>query len=100
MQLILSGKGMSLTESMKEHVSRKIGSLDHFWKDIIRIHVEVSKNQHHTHGDIFVVYAWVETPGNDIRVSNEGAHFQQVVDGLSVKLERVVTKSKEKLADR
>lgn len=99
MQLILSGKGIALTESMKEHAENKIGTLDHFWKDIIRIHVEVSKNQRHAHGDIFVVYAWVEAPGNDIRISTEGPQYQAAVDELRVKLERLIKKSKDKLAD-
>lgn len=97
MDIIINGKGISVTPSMKTYIESKLSKLPHFWNELIRCHVEVSRNQHHKHGDVYATYAWIESPGKDIRATAEGTEFQEAVNVLYGTLERAVVKAKERV---
>ncbi|MBI4426468.1 MAG: ribosome-associated translation inhibitor RaiA [Candidatus Kerfeldbacteria bacterium] len=96
MDIIISGKNLVMTPSMRAVIERKLGRLERFWQRLIRMHVEISINRHHRRGDVFVAYGWVESPGDDLRASAEGESFAAAVDVLYAKLERLVVKAKER----
>lgn len=100
MDIIVSGKNIIITPSMRTLIEAKLGRLDRYWRRLIRAHVEISLNRHHQHGNVFVAYGWIESPGDDIRVSVEGPSFPTVIDLLSGKLERLVIKAKQRRAGR
>lgn len=95
MQIIVSAKNFALTPSIKNFVEQKIGRLEHFWSDIIRAHVELSLNRHHKHGDIYIAFARLETPGPDLRASTESSDMRSAIDRLYPKLERQVVRAKQ-----
>lgn len=94
MNIIVSGKGVSISESMRGLLESKLGRLQKFWSGIVRAHVEVTRDRHHKHGDVFLVYGWLEIPGNDIRATALAGEFSEAVNLLYGKLERMVLKSK------
>lgn len=100
MQVIVSGKNVSITPSITYLVESKMDRLNKFWSRIIRIRVEVMMNRHHKHGNVFIVYARVETPGNDIRASSQGSDIHTALDLLYPKLERLVLRAKSKHSPR
>ncbi|MBI4090333.1 MAG: ribosome-associated translation inhibitor RaiA [Candidatus Kerfeldbacteria bacterium] len=99
MNLIVSGKNLTVTPAMKSLIERKIGHLDRYWQRLIRVRVEISLNRHHKRGHVVIAYGWIETPGDDIRASVEGTSFAQAVDVLSGKLERLVIKAKQRRSE-
>ncbi|MBI5404810.1 MAG: ribosome-associated translation inhibitor RaiA [Candidatus Kerfeldbacteria bacterium] len=97
MHVIVSGKNIDLTPSLQTYAEEKLGRLEHFWSDIIRVHVELEKNKHHKHGDVCVVSVRIEIPGNDIRARQESSDMHSAIDVIATKLERQVIKAKERL---
>ncbi len=95
MNIIISGKGLSITPSMRTFVDEKFSRLERYWADIQQASVEVSLNHHHKHGNIIMVYARLVTPGNDVRATSNGPEFHDAVDSLMKKLDRLVLKAKE-----
>jgi len=98
MDILISGKGMTVTESMKVYINERMARLERFWGDLIRCHIEVSRNRHHRHGEVYVANAWIESPGRDIRANADATDYKQSIDVLYEKLERLVVKAKDKLA--
>jgi len=96
MDILISGKGIEVTESMKNYVNERMTRLERFWGSLIRCHVEVSLNKHHKQGRIFATYAWIESPGKDIRATVDATEFNEVIDLLYEKVERLVRKAKER----
>ncbi len=96
MDILISGKSIAVTPSMKTYVEDRMVRLERFWKSLIRCHVEVSRSKHHKHGDVFVVYTWIESPGKDIRATSDATEFQEAVDLVYEKLERLIRKAKYK----
>lgn len=96
MRVIVSGKSISLTPSLQTYAEEKFGRLNRYWTDIILIHVELDKNFHHKHGDVFTAGVWVEAPGKDLRVRTEATDMHQAIDLASAKLERMVIRAKDR----
>ncbi len=94
MPIILSAKNLDLTESMKQAAEEKFDRLVRYWSEIIRIHLEVFVNRHHRHGQVIMVAGWVEVPGHDLRASTEATTFNEALDLLYGKLERITLKAK------
>lgn len=97
MQVILSGKGIELTEAIKEYAEKKISSLEKFYDQIIRAHVTVGvETHHHLKGKIFVCECKLEIPGNDLFASKEEATLYKAIDKVRDYLELEIGKHKAK----
>jgi putative sigma-54 modulation protein len=97
MQILISAKDFPLTPSIKTYAEEKLNRLGRFWSGLVRMHLELSKNRHHRHGDVVVSHAWIEAPGNDIRCRVTATDIYESIDMLSAKLERQVVKAKERM---
>ncbi|MBU0546417.1 ribosome-associated translation inhibitor RaiA [Patescibacteria group bacterium] len=95
MQVIISAKGIELTDAVKEYVEEKIGSLEKFYDKILRAHVVVGKeNQHHLKGKVFVAECKLEVPGNDLFASKNELSLHKAIDKVRDYLEQELKKHK------
>lgn len=96
MNIIVSGKGISITQSMRAFIDEKLTRLERYWAQILQANVEVTMSHHHKHGEVYLAYVRLVTPGNDVRASSTGIEFHAALDSLMPKLERLVIKAKER----
>lgn len=97
MQIVLSGKGIDLTDAIKEYVDKKITGLDKFHPNIIRAIVEVGvESRHHLKGEKFVAECKLEIPGKDLFASKNEKTLYKAIDKVRDYLESELKKSKAK----
>ena len=95
MQVIISAKGIELTEPIKEYTEKKIGALEKFYDKIIRAHVVVGvENHHHLKGKVFVAECKLEVPGNDLFASKNELTLYKAIDKVRDYLEQELKKHK------
>lgn len=95
MQIIITGRGIDLTEAIKDYVNKKISSLEKFHPHIIRACVTVGvENHHHLKGKIFVAECKLEIPGNDVFASKNEKTLYKAIDKVRDYLESELKKSK------
>lgn len=98
MQLIISGKGVSLTDAIENYVEKKINPLDKFFKGIIRADVTLGKEtRHRVKGEIFYAECKLEIPGNDIFEREKAKDLYAAIDAMRDRLEGELKKRKAKL---
>ncbi len=97
MQVLITGKGIELTEAIEAYVNTKISKLEKFFSGIIRADVIVGMETHrHQKGDVFFAEAKLEVPGNDLFVKQEAGSLYAAVDLLHDRLEGELKKHKLK----
>ena len=100
MQILITGKGMELTEAIKEYAAKKIGALDKFFDGIIRAHVTVGlENHHHQKGAVFMAECKLEVPGTDLFASKNEPTLYKAIDKIRDYLEGELKKRKVKLRE-
>lgn len=93
MQISVSGRGLRVSEAQQEYARSKLTKLSHFFDKIQSADVIVSKE-----GVNFAVEIIVKPDHHDILVGrNRGPDVQSCVDVILDKLERQVSKYKEKI---
>ncbi|MDO8626634.1 MAG: ribosome-associated translation inhibitor RaiA [Candidatus Magasanikbacteria bacterium] len=98
MQLIISGKGLGLTDAIENYVAKKINPLEKFFKGIIRADVTLGKEtKHRVKGEIFYAECKLAIPGNDIFEREGGKDLYSAIDGLKDGLEVELKRRKAKL---
>ncbi len=101
MQIVTSGKGIELTDAIKDYVDKKISGLDKFHPNIIRAIVEVGvDNHHHQKGDIFMAECKLEIPGKDLFASKTEQTLYKAIDKVRDYLETEIKKSKAKTQEK
>lgn len=101
MQIIITGKGIDLTEAIKDYVDKKISSLEKFHPNIIRASVEVGlENHHHLKGKIFIAECKLEIPGKDVFASKNEKNLYKAIDKIRDYLESELKKSKAKTYEK
>ncbi|MDO8499343.1 MAG: ribosome-associated translation inhibitor RaiA [bacterium] len=107
MQIILTAKGIDLTDAIKDYVDKKIGALEKFYDQIIRAHVVVGvESHHHLKGDIFMAECKLEVPGNDLFASKNEKNLYKAIDQVrdflegELKKHKVILREKVKQAKR
>lgn len=97
MQVIISGKGMDLTEAIKDYVEKKIASLDKFYDNILRAEVVVGlEARHQLKGKNFVCECKLIVPGNNLFASKEEINLYKAIDKVRDYLEEELKKHKVK----
>ncbi|MFA6486503.1 MAG: ribosome-associated translation inhibitor RaiA [Candidatus Magasanikbacteria bacterium] len=97
MQVIITGKGIELTDAIKDYAEKKISGLDKFMEGIIRAHVTVGvETHHHLKGEIFICECKLEIPGNDVFASKNEKTLYKAIDKVRDYLETELKKHKAK----
>lgn len=95
MNIIITGRGMELTEAIKDYVEKKIGALEKFYDKIIKADVKVGKEtDHHLKGEIFVCECRLDVPGNDLFAGKNEKNLYKAIDKVKDYLEGELKKHK------
>jgi putative sigma-54 modulation protein len=99
MQIIITGRGVDLTDAIESYVTKKINGLEKFFDSIIRADVALGKlSNHHKKGDVFFAECKLEVPGESLFAKKEASSAYEAVDVLRDHLEAELKKRKTKLA--
>ncbi len=97
MQVIISGKGIELTEAIKDYAEKKISSLEKFYDNILRAEVTVGlEARHQLKGKNFICECKLVVPGNDLFASKEESNLYKAIDKVRDYLEGELKKHKVK----
>lgn len=98
MQIIISGKGVDLTDAIEGYITKKVNGLDRFFTGIIRADITVGEDiKRHHKGNLFFAEGKLEIPGNDVFVRKEAQSLYEAIDDMKDHLERELKKHKLKL---
>jgi len=100
MDLIISAKNFKLTPSLKTFATAKFTKLARFWRQIVRVRVELSVERSRQAAFTNRVDVKVEVPGPDINAEYLAADMHEAIDMIIPKLERQIAKVKGKLERR
>lgn len=91
----MTGRGMELTEAIKDYVDKKIGSLDKFYDKILKADVKVGKESgHHLKGEVFICECKMDVPGVDLYASKNEKNLYKAIDKVRDYLEGELKKHK------
>jgi len=97
MQVVISGKGIELTQAIKDYAEKKFSGLDKFYDNILRAEVTVGlESRHHLKGKNFICECKLVVPGNDLFVTKEEADLYKAIDKVRDHLENELKKHKIK----
>lgn len=95
MNIIITGRGMDLTEAIKTYVDKKIGALEKFYDKILKAEVKVGKEtDHHIKGYIFFCECKLDVPGVDLFASKNEKNLYKAIDKVRDYLEGEIKKHK------
>lgn len=100
MNINIHGKDFKPTTADQDYVAAKLSKLTRFAPDIQRIGVELDVDHNVTHGQKYRIEVWVSLPDRDVKAGLKAEHFAEAVDLVYPKLERQLTKFKEKRVER
>ena len=91
MQVTITGQHVEITDTLREHVLRKLTRIDRHFGPVIRNHMvlHVTKNRHQ-------VETAVHTKGTQWHAAAEDKDMYAAIDRIVDKLDRQATKHKEK----
>ena len=97
MQITVNGRGIDLTDAIRDYAEKKIGGLDKFYNKIIRANITVGmENHHHQKGQIFIAECKLEVPGKDLFASKNEKTLYKAIDKIKDYLEGELKKHKVK----
>lgn len=98
MQIQITGKGMDLTEAIKEYASKKAESLNKFYNNrVIRAELILGLNsRHHTKGNMFFAECKLQVPGKDLFAAKQADTLYKAIDMIRDYLETELKKYKLK----
>jgi ribosomal subunit interface protein len=98
MQIQITGKGIELTETIKEYAGKKAEALNKFYNNrIIRAEIVVGINSsHHRKGDMFVAEYKLDVPGNNLVAVKQEENLYKAIDAVRDLLEMELKKYKRK----
>ncbi len=96
MHLIIKGKNMELSESLKDYVERKIGKLDRYLPSIDETRVELSTQKAKSSQDRQVVQVTMRSNNTILRAEERNADMFAAIDAVRDKLQRQIKRFKEK----
>ncbi len=97
MQLIIKGKNLEVGEPLKKYVQKKIGKLNHYLPTIDEIRVELSVEKVKSNQDRQVVQVTMRSNNTILRVEERSADMLAAIDAVRDKLQRQITRYKEKM---
>ncbi|AWB10099.1 putative sigma-54 modulation protein [Thermodesulfobium acidiphilum] len=100
MQIVVKDKGVNLSEDLKNYTTNKISKLEKFFKKIIEVQVVLSKTSAKKNKQIFSAEVTIFAAGSTIRAQERSEDLRTAIDLVYDKLERQISKYKEKLVQR
>ncbi|AEE14398.1 sigma 54 modulation protein/ribosomal protein S30EA [Thermodesulfobium narugense DSM 14796] len=100
MQIVVKDKGVNLSEDLKNYTTNKISKLEKFFKKIIEVQVVLSKTSAKKNKLIFSAEVTIFAAGSTIRAQERSEDLRTAIDLVYDKLERQISKYKEKLVQR
>ncbi len=95
MEIIVRGKNIEVTPALEEHIERRLEKLEKFFDDDTEVQVVIS-----VAGDDHIVEATVFLDSRILRSEETSGDMYASVDAMVDKLEKQVTRYREKLRDR
>ena len=96
MQLMIKGKNMEVSEPLKKYVQKKIGKLDRYLPTIDEVRVELSVEKAKSNQDRQVVQVTMRSNSTILRAEERSADMFAAIDAVRDKLQRQITRYKEK----
>ena len=95
MNYIISGRGIVLTEALKDYVKSKIGKVERFFEPDTEVHITLSVQK-----DRQIVEVTIRYKGIVFRVEEENDDMYAAIDRASDILERQIRKNRTRLAKK
>jgi putative sigma-54 modulation protein len=99
MQLQVKGKNLEVSESIRDYAERKLGKLDRLLADPTKVELELAVEKNPSIAASHVAEATVWTKGPTLRARETAPDMRESIDLLVDKLERQVTRYREKRRD-
>jgi putative sigma-54 modulation protein len=96
-QIIIKTHHVEITDSIRKYVEEKLHKLDHFFDKIEEVCVDLDIEQYPNQDDRQIASATVRVPGNTLIAKAATKDLYASVDGMLDKLQRQLTKHKEKI---
>ena len=103
MQINLQGKGIELTEAIKDYVLKRVTNLEKLLSGIeerggeVRVNFEVSQStKHHKSGEIFHTDCLIKIDGKEFYASFDADDLYSAIDEIKENLFREISKNKDR----
>jgi putative sigma-54 modulation protein len=100
MRLQVKGKNVEVSEAIRTYAEEKLGRLERQLADPTRVEVELAVEKNPSIADNHVAEATIWTKGPVLRAKESSSDMRASIDLLADKLERQVTRYREKLRQR
>ena len=100
MRLQVKGKNLDVSDSLKDYAAQKLGKLDKHLNDTARLELELQVEKNPSISENQVAEATVWTKGPILRARESSTDMKASIDQLVDKLERQVTRYREKRGRR
>ena len=100
MRLQVKGKNVDVSDSLKDYAAQKLGKLDKHLHDAARLELELQVEKNPSISENQVAEATVWTKGPILRARESSTDMKASIDQLVDKLERQVTRYREKRGRR
>lgn len=97
MQIKISGKGIEMTEALKQYVEKKIEKIEHFFNNIQEIHVELEVDKIREETKRQVAKATVWASGITLHATEAASSMYASIDMIIDNLDSQIKKFKDKL---
>jgi len=94
MQLIVTGKNVHVSSSLKSYAEKKIGKLEHFLPSLTDAHVVFTKEKTKKENQTHLVQVTLRSNGSVIRGEQRADEFSGAVDAVTEKLQKEIDRWK------
>lgn len=105
MKINITVKNLELSPAIKEHIEKKMNSLDKFMKKwategSVELNFDAGRTtKHHNKGDVYYAEANLKVPGNMIRVRKTNEDLHAAIDEVREVLAEEIKQYKEKIKE-
>src|ERR1041385_8917013 len=96
MRLQVHGRNVEVTDTLREYAEQKLAKLDRQLHDLTRVELELAVERNPSIAENQVAEATIWTKGPILRARESSSDMRASIDQLMVKLERQVTRYREK----
>jgi putative sigma-54 modulation protein len=96
MRLQVHGRNVEVTDTLREYAEQKLGKLERQLHDLTRVELELSVERNPSIAASQIAEATIWTKGPILRAREASGDMRASIDQLMVKLERQVTRYREK----
>ncbi len=97
MEIIIQGKGIELTEALKEYAKKKLSRIEHFFSHIDTLEIELEVNKTKDEAQSQIAKATVVAAGKPIHATEASQDMYASIDMLVDTLDVQIKKLKDKL---